>query len=266
MRPPAARRVAVAGALALLAPEAAAQQSAAADGVPPAAASYAAVPFGVGERLIYDVKFGALKVGRGSMEVLDTVTVRGRPAFHTRFRVRGGIPFYRVDDVLESWIDRVAITSLRFVQDFDEGGRTRERRYEIFPERSVFQESDREEEASVPNPLDDGSFLYFIRTIPLEVGQTYEFHRYFRPDRNPVVVRVLGRETVRVPAGTFSTLVLQPVIKSKGIFSESGQARIWLSDDAHRIMVQMKSRTRIGSLNIFLQSHRPAPPAPTANR
>ncbi len=266
MPPPAARRVAVAGALALLAPEAAAQQSAAADGVPPAAASYAAVPFGVGERLIYDVKFGALKVGRGSMEVLDTVTVRGRPAFHTRFRVRGGIPFYRVDDVLESWIDRVAITSLRFVQDFDEGGRTRERRYEIFPERSVFQESDREEEASVPNPLDDGSFLYFIRTIPLEVGQTYEFHRYFRPDRNPVVVRVLGRETVRVPAGTFSTLVLQPVIKSKGIFSESGQARIWLSDDAHRIMVQMKSRTRIGSLNLFLQSHRPAPPAPTANR
>lgn len=264
----AAHRVAIAGALALLAPEGAAQQTGAAGTAAPAV-SFASVPFAVGERLVYDVKFGALKVGQGSMEVLDTVTLRGRPAFHTRFRVRGGIPFYRVDDVLESWIDRVAITSLRFVQDFDEGGRTRERRYEIFPERSTFQESDREEEASVPNPLDDGSFLYFIRTIPLEVGQTYEFHRYFRPDRNPVVVRVLGRETVRVPAGTFTTLVLQPVIKSKGIFSESGQARIWLSDDAHRIMVQMKSRTKIGSLNLYLQSHRtalPATPAPTANR
>lgn len=256
----------MAGALALLASEAAAQSggsTGATEAIAPAAAGLARVPFGVGERIIYEVKFGAIKVGRGSMEVLDTVTIRGRPAFHTRFRVRGGVPFYRVDDVLESWIDRTAITSLRFVQDFDEGGRNRERRYEIFPERAVFQENDKAEEASVPDPLDDGSFLYFIRTIPLEVGKTYEFHRYFRPDRNPVVVRVVGRETVRVPAGTFEAIVIQPIIKSKGIFSENGQARIWLSDDERRIMVQMKSRTKIGSLNLYLQSYRPSPPVPT---
>lgn len=221
------------------------------------------VPFGVGERLVYEVKFGVIRVGRGSMEVLDTVTLRGRPAWHTRFRVRGGIPFYRVDDVLESWIDRDAFTSLRFVQDFDEGGRNRERRYEIYPERATFQEDDKPEETSVSDPLDDGSFLYFIRTIPLDVGQTYEFHRYFRPDRNPVIVRVLGRETITVPAGTYRALVIQPIIKTKGIFSENGQARIWLSDDSSRIMVQMKSRTRIGSLNLYLQSHRAFPPSPT---
>ncbi len=197
------------------------------------------------------------------MEVLDTVTLRGRPAWHTRFRVRGGIPFYRVDDVLESWIDRADFNSLRFVQDFEEGGRSREIRYEIFPERAVYRENDKAEQPSVADPLDDGSFLYFVRTIPLDVGQTYEFHRYFRPDRNPVVVKVIGRETITVPAGTFRTIVLQPIIKSKGIFSENGQARIWLSDDAARIMVQMKSRTKIGSLNLYLQSHRPPPP-PTA--
>lgn len=232
------------------------------------ASAYAAanvpVPFAVGERLIYDVKFGAIKVGQGSMEVLDTVTLRGRTAWHTRFRVRGGIPFYRVDDVLESWIDRVEFNSLRFVQDFDEGGRNRERRYEIFPERAVYRENDEAEQPSVANPLDDGSFLYFVRTIPLEVGRTYEFNRYFRPDRNPVIVKVTGRETITVPAGTFRTLVLQPIIKSKGIFSEDGQARIWLSDDAARIMVQMKSRTKIGTLNLYLKSHRPPPPPTTA--
>lgn len=214
------------------------------------------VPFGVGELLRYEVRFGPLKVGEGSMEVLDVVSMRGRDAWHTRFRVRGGIPFYRVDDVLESWIDVEAFNSLRFVQDFDEGGKSRERRYEIFPERGVFQEDEKPEEASVPNPLDDGSFLYFIRTIPLEVGETYEFNRYFRPDRNPVIVRVLGREKVTVPAGTFNAIVIQPVIKSKGIFSEKGEARIWLSDDSHRIMLQMKSKTKIGSLNLHLLSHR----------
>jgi hypothetical protein len=215
------------------------------------------VPFGVGERATYEVHFGKLKVGMGTMEVLGVEDIRGRPSWHTRFRIRGGIPFYRVDDVLESWIDREHFHSVRFVQDLEEGGKVRERRFEIFPERQVFREGDGEEETSVASPLDDGSFIYFVRTIPLEPGQTYEFDRYFRPDRNPVKVRVIGRETIRVPAGTFKTIVIQPVIKAKGIFSEQGEARIWLSDDAQRIMVQMKTKTKIGSLNLYLQSNRP---------
>jgi hypothetical protein len=216
----------------------------------------ASVPFSLGERLTYEVRFGKLKVGEGSMEVIDTESLRGRETWHTRFRIRGGIPFYRVDDVLESWIDRESLHSLRFVQDLEEGGRTRERRYEMFPDRRTFREGDGAEEPSVSDPLDDGSFLYFIRTLPLEVGATYSFDRYFRPDRNPVVVKVLARETIRVPAGTYQTLVLQPIIKSRGVFSEQGQARLWLSDDAARIMVQMKTKTKIGSLNLYLKSAR----------
>ncbi len=215
------------------------------------------VPFAVGEKATYEVHFGKLRVGTGTMEVLGLEEVRGRPAWRTRFRIRGGIPFYRVDDVLESWIDRERFYSLRFVQDLEEGGKTRERRFEIFPERQTFREGEGEEEPSVAAPLDDGSFIYFVRTIPLEDGQTYDFDRYFRPDRNPVRVRVLGRETIKVPAGTFKTIVIQPVIKAKGIFSEQGEARIWLSDDSQRIMVQMKTKTKIGSLNLYLKSNRP---------
>ncbi len=229
-----------------------------------ASAPATTVPFGVGERGTYEVHFGKLKVGKGTMEVFGVEDVRGRSAWHTRFRIRGGIPFYRVDDVLESWIDRDHCRSLRFVQDLEEGGKVRERRFEIFPERSTFREGDGEEEPSVADPLDDGAFIYFVRTIPLEVGQTYEFNRYFRPDRNPVTVKVLGRETIRVPAGTFKTIVIQPVIKAKGIFSEKGEARIWLSDDSQRMMVQMKTKTKIGSLNLYLTSNRPTTTAATA--
>jgi hypothetical protein len=226
------------------------------------AATPMAVPFGVGEKMQYEVRFGPLKVGEGSMEVLDVGSIRGDAAWHTRFRVKGGVPFYRVDDMLESWIRVSDFNSLRFVQDLEEGGKTRERRFEIFPERAIFQENDKPEESSVAAPLDDGSFLYFVRTIPLEEGKSYEFNRYFRPDRNPVIVKVIGREKITVPAGTYNTIVIQPVIKSKGIFSEKGQAKIWLSDDESRIMVQMKSHTSVGSLNLYLQSHRPPTATP----
>lgn len=226
------------------------------------------VPFGVGERMDYTVSFGPAR-GSGYMEVRKIENVRGRPAFHTVFEVKGGIPFFRVHDVFQSWIDTSSLSSLRFIQDQDEGPKERERHYEIFPERRVYKELEAGngvERPSVANPLDDGSFLYFIRTVPLEVGRTYTFQNYFRPDRNPVTIRVLRREKVRVPAGTFDAIVLQPSIKTKGLFSEGGHAEVWLSDDSHRIMLQMKSRLSIGTLTLALKSFRPpVAPARTQN-
>ena len=218
------------------------------------------VPFGVGERAEYGVKFGPFSVGQGVMEVAGLDTIRGIETWHTIFRVRGGVPGYRVNDRLESWITTGSFSSLRHRQELSEGSRERERLFEIFPERGVYVEDEREPQPTVADPLDDGSFLYFIRTIPLEVGQEYEFHRYFRPDRNPVRIQVLRRETIRVPAGTFQTIVVRPIIKAKGVFSENGRAEVWLTDDDKRLMVQMKSRLSIGSINLFLKSYQPGTP------
>jgi hypothetical protein len=213
------------------------------------------VPFSIGERLEYDVKFGVLKVGSGRMEVLGVESVRGREAWHTSFTVKGGTFFYKVNDKLESWIDVETFASLRHLQDLQEGKRDRERRFEIYPDRLVYTENDGPEQPTARDPLDDGSFLYFIRTVPLSVGQTYDFPRYFKPDRNPVRVRVLRKESVKVPAGRFDAIVIQPIIKSKGIFSENGKAEIWLSDDDRRIMLQLKSNLSFGTLNLYLKSH-----------
>lgn len=212
------------------------------------------VPFAVGERLTYDAYFGPLKAGEGTMEVIAREDVRGQETWHTRFSVKGGVPFYRVDTMLESWFSTTCFHSLRFMQDQDVGTGDRIRRVEIFPERGTYKENDKDEVPTVAAPLDDGSFFYFVRTLELQVGKTYSFDRYFRPDRNPVIIKVLRRERVRVPAGTFNAIVVQPIIKSRGIFSEDGEAEIWFSDDADRIMLQMKTKLKIGSLNLYLKS------------
>lgn len=212
----------------------------------------------VGERLTYDVKFSAVKVGTGFMEAAGYEAVRGQNTLHVRFVVRGGTFFYKVNDVMESWIDTSRFVSLRHVQDLSEGSKDRERHFEFFPERRTFSQDGKPEEPGVAEPLDDGSFLYFVRRVPLEVGRTYEFTRYFRPDRNPVRIVVLRRERIKVPAGEFNTIVIQPIIKAKGLFSEGGRAQVWLTDDSLRAMVQMKSSLPIGSLNLYLREYRPS--------
>jgi len=210
----------------------------------------------VGERLTYDVRFGALRVGTGAMEVRGVDEIRGRDAWHTVFTIKGGVPLYKVDDRMESWIDTASFTSLRFVQETNEGRRHRTKRIDFYPERGVYVEESATptDKPTVEEPLDEAAFIYFLRRVPLEVGESYSFDRYFKPDRNPIRLEVLRRERIEVPAGTFETIVVRPIIKAKGIFSENGQAEVWLTDDGRHLMVQMKAKVSFGSLSLQLKT------------
>jgi hypothetical protein len=219
-----------------------------------------AVPFGPGEKSTFEVRFGAVKVGGGSLEVVGIDNIRGRQAWHTAFRVQGGTFFYRVDDSYESWIDTETLNSLLFIRQIQEGTRDRTQNYDIMPETGQYVERTRQKtttKKTVEQPLDEAAFLYFVRTIPLVVGRSYDFNRYFIPERNPVHLKVLRKERVTVPAGTFNAIVVQPVIKTKGIFSEKGEAQVWLSDDPSRMLLQVKSKLSFGSLNLYLKSYTP---------
>jgi hypothetical protein len=216
-------------------------------------------PFGVGERAQYQVRLGAVSVGSGAIEVLGLQTISGRPTYHARMTLSGGVPLARVNDRFESWIDTVGLYSRRFHQNQHEVRYRRNRTYDFNPEERTWRR-DNGETGALPTdrPLDDLSFLFYARTLPLEVGATYTLRQYFKESGNPVTLRVLRRDTVRVPAGTFRTIVVRPVIRSRGLFGEDGQAEVHFSDDDRRILVLIRSRvSRIGSLSLYLRSYQP---------
>lgn len=223
-------------------------------------------PFSVGERAEYSVAYLVAR-GNASMEVLGIEPIRNRDAFRFRLTLEGGGLGYRLRDTSQSWVDTATFHSLRYYQDQEERGRDRVRRWEIFPDRQVYRDGTNPERPSVAAPLDDVSFLYFVRTIPLEVGATLEYSNYFRPESNPVRIRVLKRERIEVPAGRFNAVVLQPIIKTRGIFSESGRAQVWVSDDSARVILQIQTKMPVlGTLTMKLRNYRSASGEPFAPR
>jgi Protein of unknown function (DUF3108) len=217
------------------------------ESAPPASV---ARPYGIGEKLVYDLAVGGAKVGSGSMTIVDSESINGHDTFHSVFEIKGGFLFFKVNDRLESWFEPNSATSHRFYQLLNEGSYHKDRYFEIYPERAMLHQRGFEEKESVPEPLDDASFFYFVRTMPLNIGETYTFTRYFRPDKNPVIVKV--------DAGTFNTIVLQPIIKSGGLFAEGGEALIWVTDDDRRIMVQLRAKMPVlRTLDLFLKSYTP---------
>ena len=226
------------------------------------------VPFVVGEELTYKATYGKIPAGTARMRVDCIETVRGRPAYHLVFTIDGGIPFFRVHDRYESWVDVETLSSLRHRQQVSEGHYKRTTTYEIYPERAAYQKNGDSLAPSVSNPLDDGSFIYAVRAAAVKVGETREEDRYFRPDRNPVVFAGLRKETVSVPAGTYTTVVVAPTIRTKGMFAEGGEAQVWFSDDDRRVPVQLKTKFGGFTIKLELQSATlgdgPAPTLATA--
>lgn len=229
--------------------------AAAAEAAPtPPVAVRARVPFAVGEMLVYKATFGGIPAGTARMHVAGIETVRGRQAYHVIFSIEGGLPLFRVNDRYESWLDVETLSSLRHVQQISEGRYKRHTTYEIFPDRAQYRKNDEALQPSVGNPLDDGSFIYAVRAAGVQPGQTRRDDRYFRPDRNPVILTGLRRDTVKVDAGTFATTVVRPTIRTTGLFAEGGEAQVWFSDDAQRVPVQVKSKFAGFSLTLSLKS------------
>jgi hypothetical protein len=211
--------------------------------------------FPVGERLVYDAKFGFIPVGTAELEVMGIDTLRGEETLHIQFRIRGGTFFYKINNVMDSWVGLYDFQSRRFVQDQHEGSWERRRAFNIFADSGFFRQEDFPDTTfeTVAEPLDDASFFYFVRTVDLLLGERHEFQRYFRPDRNPVVIEIVGRDTIDVPAGRFPVITTRPIIKGGGILAEKAKANIWVSDDDRRVVVQIKSKFSFGTVTMRLK-------------
>ncbi len=220
-----------------------------------AANSTSAVPFPIGERMRYSAKYGPFSVGEATMEVAGLDTIRGVETVRFRFHIKGGALWYSLDQLLESWVGRADFRSRRFVNATEERGRKRHNRWEIFPDSGFYREEGVDTtRATVADPLDDAAFMYWIRTVPLEVGKRYEYQRYFRPDRNPVIIVVEKKTRISVAGQKFNAILVRPIIpKGRGIFAEQAEAHIWLSDDPRRLMLALQSNFSFGTVTLKLK-------------
>ena len=99
---------------------------------------------------------------------------------------------------------------------------------------------------------DPVSALYRIRSAEVTEGKPIQVRVFDNGKSYVMEVKVLRKETIRVPAGTFDTVVIKPILKSEGVFLRKGDVYIWLTDDDRKIPVMMKTKIAIGSVAAVL--------------
>ncbi|MDX1493312.1 MAG: DUF3108 domain-containing protein [Longimicrobiales bacterium] len=220
---------------------------------------YAArAPFGPGEHLVYKVKVGVFNAGEGYMSVVGTDEHEGNPVYHVEMGLQGGVGPLKVDDLYQTWFDVSTLQTWRYVRDIDEVGYQSYRHWRFFPDRMRWERQDNDEAGDLGSalPLDEIAFIYYLRTLPLEVGKSYTMNRYFQEDGNPVIIRVLRKDQRETEGVHYNTIVVSPQIQTDGLFAEGGKAEIHVTDDERRIPVYVKSDIPgfPGSLTLHLRS------------
>jgi hypothetical protein len=206
-------------------------------------------PFSVGETLRYEARLGYFPVGTASVSVTRKVRERGKEAFEFSGTGRGGPPGWRVSYDLTSRVATSEFHSLRFHRRMVQGGKVDEHGYVIVPDSGRYREEGVPGDwVTPPDPLDELAFLYYLRSAPLEVGQSYTLERYFRTGYNPIQVSVTGKEMMPVSgAGNASCLAVQ-------VTARGSTMRVWFTDDKRRLPVQLELPLPFGSVTLTLVS------------
>lgn len=212
----------------------------------------AGTAFQSGEILSYRAvsgRFGSF--GRGTMRVDGPVDVRGEQALQLSFEFSGRIGIFKVRDHTRSWVSVDDNSSLRYVKTERSPLGSHEEEVEIYPEEGRWENAlGATGETECAHPLDELSFLYFLRSLPLADGAEYTLTHHFDAGRNPVSLKVLGRETTEVPAGIFETVVVEMRVRDERVSA----MRLYLTDDTARVPVRIESSAPfVGSTRLLLE-------------
>jgi hypothetical protein len=216
------------------------------------------VPFRVGEQLTYSVYWGMIHGGSVTIQVANILDFQGHPVYQILVTAQSNAVvsvFYSLFYELETLIDTQSLFSRRYWMKQVENGKHREQKYEFDQEHNVAIHKNNKNYYLVDGALDEISAVFYVRTLDLDVGTPVYLDLYANRQNWRVKCDVLATETVKVKAGTFETILVEPELNFDGLMKK-GKMKAWFTNDAHRIPVQVKSKIVIGSITMELEDYR----------
>lgn len=198
-------------------------------------------------------------IGRASMWTQDA-ELRGVRVALARFEFRTKVALLTVEDRSASWIEGTTAEGMRTLRFSKRernpmGGRREE--IDVQPDLRSWSAGDgRTGTLGTQRPLDELSFIYLVRALPLDENATVELRRHYDGGRNPVRITRMGHDTVETPSGRFRVVTVEMRVRDPRRYRGEGVIRFDLSDDACRLPVRIHSAVPLaGKSTLTLESY-----------
>ncbi len=218
--------------------------------------------FGVNEILEYRIHYGFVDAGEATLEVTPDMKQMGnRSCFHIvgKGKTTGAFDwFFKVRDQYESYVDADAMLPWLFVRRVNEGG------YKINQNVSFnhYKNTAASEKKTIITPShtqDLISAFYYARTIDFAhaaVGDTFLIYTYLDDETFPLVIKYMGKETIKTSMGKFRCIVFKPYLLEGRVFKEKEGMTLWVSDDKNKIPIRVEAVVLVGSIKMDLKGYK----------
>ncbi|OFV96752.1 MAG: hypothetical protein A3H94_07685 [Acidobacteria bacterium RIFCSPLOWO2_02_FULL_60_20] len=221
------------------------------------------LPFGAGEKLSYTVHWRLLPAGIAELVVSPDRSAPGRWKATAKAHSVGYVSnIYRVEDEYQSQFRNPGFCSSGIHKQIQEGNRHRDVKLEFDPRRRLARLEDRDmldhtppkiEQFAIPECVQDIlSAVYYARSLPMTVGQSFEFPLNDGAKTIQIHVEVQAEEEVTTEVGKFQAIRVEPDVFSGHLFSGKGRMFIWFTKDARRIPVQLRAQISVGTITATL--------------
>ncbi|HEX2983372.1 MAG TPA: DUF3108 domain-containing protein [Ignavibacteriales bacterium] len=216
--------------------------------------------FTVGEKLTFEVKYGFVTAGTAVMQIPKFKKISGRKVYHVSFEVNSiptFDPFYKVRDRYESYLDYEGLFPWRFEQHIREGGYSRD--FSAFFDHRKGKAKTTEGEYNIPQYVNDIiSAFYIARTFDyseMKTGDKIHLENFYKDKVYPLDVVYRGKERVKVAAGEFECVIVEPLVQEGGLFKSEGSILVWLTNDELKLPVKVMTKVIIGSIDAELTAY-----------
>jgi hypothetical protein len=121
-------------------------------------------------------------------------------------------------------------------------------------ERNLVKKTTKTQQGQIPAcSIDSLSGIFYVGSQNLTLGQDFKLPLADAMRTVGVTVKVETKEDVKTPAGTFSTIRVQPTADA-GVVKNRGTITIWYTDDARHMPVQIRAKMLWGTITFHLQS------------
>jgi len=216
----------------------------------------------VGETFVFKISYIGVTAGHVSMEIKPLVTLAGKKAFHFKAKLTSADFYkyiYALDDVIESYVATDTFLPIKYSLVQRESGKNVDdlqlfdheqlKTFIWYKRDKKGKITNRKKSAFIPRFMQDSfSSLFFVRGLPMQIGNIYEFPVVTRGKIWTLKMQVESLEKVKIMGAEIKAIKVRAETRFPGILKKKGEIVFWYSADSDKRLLKFSAKIKIGSI------------------
>ncbi|MCB9061202.1 MAG: DUF3108 domain-containing protein [Halobacteriovoraceae bacterium] len=215
------------------------------------------------EKMVIDAKFMGIYVGTLELITGPVVSIANKYAFSLKAILKSAKYYsyiYSLNDTLESFVEIENFLPIKFVLKQRESGQEVddlqlfdwEQKKTFMWYKRVKNGKTKETEVSkyIPQYFQDSfSALYFVRGLPLKIGEMFEFPIVSRGKIWLLSASVDKVEDIQIMNNNIKAFKIKAETRFPGVLEKTGDIIFWYSADHYRKLLKFEAKVKLGTVS-----------------